>query len=196
MEEKSKSKNKHIMESPYDIEIESLNQEKSISILKSLLGVIETDKSLKPFLFNHDEIVDFLEHGELQAAIIIRTTQYEKFYKHVPIIARARKINFVLIEQEYMNTVEFSSLPDTSLIGIRQLNKKDEELSIVYEKVESLVSLINLYHVQIAIPYLFSHPHYINTKFRVEKIKGKRYAKHLSRKEKKQIKKSLKKRNV
>ncbi|GAB65857.1 hypothetical protein PCYB_073590 [Plasmodium cynomolgi strain B] len=75
MEEKGQSKNKRVMESPYDTELESLDEEKSTSVLKSLLGVINTDQSLKLFIFNHDEIVDHLEREALQAIIVIRTMQ-------------------------------------------------------------------------------------------------------------------------
>ncbi|ANQ07462.1 Uncharacterized protein PCOAH_00016350 [Plasmodium coatneyi] len=203
MEEKGQSKNKRVMESPYDIELyysfvakESLDEEKSTSLLKSLLGVINTDESLKSFTFNHDQIVDHLERDSLQAVIIIRTTQYEQFYKHVPLIAALHKIDFVLIEQHYVNTLDFTKLPKTSLIGILPLQDSDQLPPGLSEKVQSLVSVVHTYRLEVTLPYLFGHPNYINTRFKVEEVKGKPYAKHLSRKERKALRKSIRKSNI
>ncbi|SBT00583.1 conserved Plasmodium protein, unknown function [Plasmodium malariae] len=85
------------MESPYSIELQSLDQAKSNVLLRNLLG---SDKSLNIFLFNHDEIMDSMDHDHLRAIILIRTNEYEKFYKHIPIIASLKKIPFVLIERK------------------------------------------------------------------------------------------------
>ncbi|CAA9987558.1 conserved Plasmodium protein, unknown function [Plasmodium knowlesi strain H] len=196
MEEKGQSKNKRVMESPYDIELESLDEEKSTSVLKSLLGVINTDESLKSFTFNHDKIVDCLECDALQAVIVIRTTQYEQFYKHIPLIATLHKIDFVLIEHRYVNTPDFIKLPKTGLIGILPLQTEDQSLPGLSEKVQNLVSVVHTYHLDVTLPYLFGHPNYINTKFKVEEVKAKPYAKHLSRKERKALRKSIRKSNI
>ncbi|KMZ81117.1 hypothetical protein PVIIG_02599 [Plasmodium vivax India VII] len=196
MEEKGQSKTKRVMESPYDIELESLDEEKSTSVLKSLLGVINTDQSLKSFTFNHNKIVDHLERDALQAVIVIRTTQYEQFYKHVPLIAALHKIDVVLIEQHYVNTVEFVKLPKTGLIGILPMQAEVQSLPGLPEKLQSLVATVHAYHLEITPPYLFGHPNYINTRFKVEEVKGKPYAKHLSRKERKALRKAIRKSNI
>ncbi|EUD68105.1 hypothetical protein C922_01717 [Plasmodium inui San Antonio 1] len=186
MEEKGQSKNKRVMESPYDFEL----------YYSFIAKVINTDESLKSFTFSHDKIVDHLERDALQAVIVIRTAQYEQFYKHVPLIAALHKIDFVLIEQHYVNTPDFIKLPKTGLIGILPLQTEDQSIPGLSEKVQSLVSVVHSYHLDVTPPYLFSHPNYINTKFKVEEIKGKPYAKHLSRKERKALRKSLRKSNI
>ncbi|CRG99494.1 conserved Plasmodium protein, unknown function [Plasmodium relictum] len=196
MEEKGKIICKRVMQSPYNIELESLDQVKTSSILKAFLEIIFLDKSNKFFLFKHDEIIDSLEHNELSALILIRTIHYEKFYKHIPIIASLKKVNFVLIEQNYFNTSEFNDIPDTSHIGIRSLKNKNDDSISINEKIKHLVFLVNSYYKPINIPYLFSDPNYVNTKFKVEKINSKKYIKKLSRKEKKKIRKLQKKNNI
>ncbi|KJP87433.1 hypothetical protein AK88_02865 [Plasmodium fragile] len=196
MEEKVPTKNKRVMESPYDIQLESLDEEKSTSVLKALLGVINTDHSLKSFTFDHDKIVECLERDALQGVIVIRNTQYEQFYKHVPLIAALHKIDFVLIEQQYVSTPDFVTLPKTGLIGILPLQEEDQSLPGLAKQVQSLVSAVHTYHLEITPPYLFGHPNYINTKFKVEEIKGKPCAKHLSRKERKALRKSIRKSNI
>ncbi|KAI4839514.1 hypothetical protein MKS88_002068 [Plasmodium brasilianum] len=196
MGESAKTKIKRIMESPYSIELQSLDQAKSNVLLRNLLGIIRSDKSLNIFLFNHDEIMDSMDHDHLRAIILIRTNEYEKFYKHIPIIASLKKIPFVLIERNYFNTIEFNILPDTSHIGIRNLQKENDNFSSIHDQVDKLILLINSYYVSLDIPYLFSHPSYVNTKFKVERVHGKAYAKNLSRKERKKIRKSLKKNNI
>ncbi|CRG96830.1 conserved Plasmodium protein, unknown function [Plasmodium gallinaceum] len=196
MEEKGKIKCKKVMESPYNIELESLDHVKTNSILKTLLEIMCSNKSMKFFLFKHNEIIDCLEHNELVALILIRTIHYEKFYKHIPIIASLKKVNFVLIEQNYFNTSEFNSFPYTSHIGIRNLQNDNDICISIFEKIKHLISLINSYYIPINIPYLFNDPSYVNTKFKVEKINSKKYIKKLSRKEKKKMRKSLKKNNI
>ncbi|SBS92773.1 hypothetical protein PMALA_037230, partial [Plasmodium malariae] len=107
----------------------------------------------------------------------------------------------------YFNTIEFNILPDTSHIGIRNLQKENDNFSSIHDQVDKLILLINSYYVSLDIPYLFSHPckcknygkekrTYVNTKFKVERVHGKAYAKNLSRKERKKIRKSLKKNNI
>ncbi|SOV14321.1 conserved Plasmodium protein, unknown function [Plasmodium sp. DRC-Itaito] len=194
MEEKGKCKK--IMESPYSIELEPLDHEKSSTILKTLLEIISSNISLEFLIFTHDEIVQLLEDQQLDALILIRTVQYEKYYKHIPIIAALKKISFVLLEENYFDTIEFNSIPYKNYIGIKKRDKENNtSSSSIYERMDYLISLINSYHNPINIPYLFNDPHYINTKFKVEKISTKPYNRNLSRKEKKKIRKSLKKDN-
>ncbi|KMZ87500.1 hypothetical protein PVBG_04209 [Plasmodium vivax Brazil I] len=135
--------------------------------------------------------------------------QYEQFYKHVPLIAALHKIDVVLIEQHYVNTVEFVKLPKTGLIGILPLQAEVQSLPGLPEKLQSLVATVHAYHLEITPPYLFGHPSndkaewnaaarkdYINTRFKVEEVKGKPYAKHLSRKERKALRKAIRKSNI
>ncbi|GAB70011.1 hypothetical protein PCYB_007600 [Plasmodium cynomolgi strain B] len=112
----------------------------------------------------------------------------------------------------YVNTLDFIKLPKTGLIGILPLQAEGQSLPEISEKVRSLVSLVHTYHVEITPPYLFGHPsnnkaerkrrpcesapRYINTRFKVEEVKGKPYAKHLSRKERKALRKSIRKSNI
>ncbi|CXI35649.1 conserved Plasmodium protein, unknown function [Plasmodium berghei] len=196
MEERTKTRIKRVMESPYSIDITPLDQDKSSKILKLLFEVINKDKSLANLFLRHDEIKDGLDHNEVRAIILIKTVQYEKFYKHIPIIASLKNVHFVLIEKEYIESSEFNCLNNPSLIGIRKAEKKNNELSNLHEQIHNLTKLIDSYYTPINIPYLFNNTNYINTKFKVEKVKGKHYDKNLSRKEKKKIRKSIKKNNI
>ncbi|SBT76474.1 conserved Plasmodium protein, unknown function [Plasmodium ovale] len=196
MEERGKIKTKQIVESPYNVELKTLDHDKTTILLKALQEVINADQSMENLIFMHDDIVDSLERGEVRAIILIRTIQYEKFYKHVPIISSLKKVHFVLIEKKYLDSVTFNAVRDKSFVGIKMVQKKDDEIAPVYALLENLVSLVNSYYEPIDIPYLFSHPHYVSTKFKVEKVQGKPYPKNMSRKERKKVRKALRKGNI
>ncbi|CAD2103194.1 hypothetical protein YYG_02823 [Plasmodium vinckei petteri] len=196
MEERTKTRIKRVMESPYSVEITPLDQDKSSKLLKLLFEVINEDKSLVSLILTHNEIKDSLDHNMVRAIILVKTVQYEKFYKHIPIIASLKNVHFVLIENEYIDSSEFNCLKNPSLIGIKKTENKNNELPNLYEQTENLAKLIDSYYTPIDIPYLFNHTNYINTKFKVEKVKGKQYGKNLSRKEKKKMRKSIKKNNI
>ncbi|SCN59852.1 conserved Plasmodium protein, unknown function [Plasmodium chabaudi chabaudi] len=196
MEERTKTRIKRIMESPYNVEITPLDQDKSSELLKLLFEVINDDKSLVNLLLTHDDIKDSLDKNAIRAIILVKTVQYEKFYKHIPIMASLKSVHFVLIEKEYIDSSEFNCLNNPSLIGIKKTENPNNELSNLHEQIEKLAKLIDSYYTPIDIPYLFNHTSYINTKFKVEKVKGKQYGKNLSRKEKKKMRKSIKKNNI
>ncbi|KEG01899.1 conserved Plasmodium protein, unknown function [Plasmodium vinckei vinckei] len=196
MEERTKTRIKRIMESPYNVEITPLDQDKSSKLLKLLFEVINEENPLVSLLLTHDEIKDSLDRNMIRAIILVKTIQYEKFYKHIPIIASLKNVHFVLIEKEYIDSSEFDCLKNPSLIGIKKAEDKNNELSNLHDQTENLAKLIDSYYTPIDIPYLFNHTNYINTKFKVEKVKGKQYGKNLSRKEKKKMRKSIKKNNI
>ncbi|VWU51375.1 conserved protein, unknown function [Hepatocystis sp. ex Piliocolobus tephrosceles] len=188
---------KTVIESPYNIEIKPVDVEKSRYIMEALFEIRNSFDTTQLFLFDHDTIVNALENNDVEALILIKTPEYELFYKHISIIASLKNVCFVLIEK--CNTNSNTSLEsfDKPFVGIKTIKKEtNSNLSDYYEKVENLILLIKSYYIPADIPYLFRHQNYINTKFRVERVKGKLFSKSLTRKERKKLRKSLKKKNI